>query len=84
MDTETNFVVTVGFRTKVDHQTTSKITFIFLRQFRYFIGLEEKKFSFFFFFLNFAKHFHDQCHFKGSVERSFLPSVIILIFTRRP
>ena len=25
MDTETNFVVTVGFMTKVDHQTTSKI-----------------------------------------------------------
>ena len=25
-DTETNFVVTVGFTTKVDHQTTSKIT----------------------------------------------------------
>ena len=24
MDTETNFVVTVGFTTKVDHQTTSK------------------------------------------------------------
>ena len=26
MDTETNFVVTVGFTTKVDHQTTSKIS----------------------------------------------------------
>ena len=26
-DTETNFVVTVGFTTKVDHQTTSKIWF---------------------------------------------------------
>ena len=25
MDTEKNFVVTVGFTTKVDHQTTSKI-----------------------------------------------------------
>ena len=25
MDIETNFVVTVGFTTKVDHQTTSKI-----------------------------------------------------------
>ena len=47
MDTETNFVVTVGFTTKVDHQTTSKISYIFhlhfSRQFRYFIGLEEKK-----------------------------------------
>ena len=29
MDTETNFVVTVGFTTKVDHQTTSKISEIF-------------------------------------------------------
>ena len=28
-DTETNFVVTVGFTTKVDHQTTSKIWYIF-------------------------------------------------------
>ena len=27
MDTETNFVVTVDFTTKVDHQTTSKISF---------------------------------------------------------
>ena len=45
MDTETNFVVTVGFTTKVDHQTTSKISYSFhrSRQFRYFIGLEEKK-----------------------------------------
>ena len=42
MDTETNSVVTVGLTTKVDHQTTSKISYIF-RQFRYFIGLEEKK-----------------------------------------
>ena len=28
-DTETNFVVSVGFTTKVDHQTTSKIGPIF-------------------------------------------------------
>ena len=28
-DTETNFVVTVGFTTKVDHQTTSKISYVF-------------------------------------------------------
>ena len=42
MDTETNFVVSAGLLTKVDHQTTSKISYIF-RQFRYFIGLEEKK-----------------------------------------
>ena len=28
MDTETNFVVTVGFTTKVDHQTTSKISLV--------------------------------------------------------
>ena len=27
-DTETNFVVSVGFTTKVDHQTTSKIMFM--------------------------------------------------------
>ena len=27
MDTETNSVVTVGFTTKVDHQTTSKISY---------------------------------------------------------
>ena len=31
-DTETNFVVTVGFTTKVDHQTTSKIWSFFRPQ----------------------------------------------------
>ena len=29
VDTETNFVVAVGFMTKVDHQTTSKIGKLF-------------------------------------------------------
>ena len=42
-DTETNLVVTVGFTTKVDHQTTSKIWYIFHGNSSHFIGLEEKK-----------------------------------------
>ena len=33
MDTETNSVVTVGFTTKVDHQTTSKTIMFFVDQF---------------------------------------------------
>ena len=42
-DTETNSVVTMGFTTKVDHQTTSKIWYSFHGNSGDFIGLEEKK-----------------------------------------
>ena len=38
-DTDTNFVLTVGFTTKVDHQTTSKIWYIFHGNSGDFIGL---------------------------------------------
>ena len=34
-DTETNFVVTVDFTTKVDHQTTSKISHILQSSFAF-------------------------------------------------
>ena len=37
------FIVTVGFTTKVDHQTTLKIWVHFHGNFGHFIGLEEKK-----------------------------------------
>ena len=44
-DTETNFVVTIGFMTKVDHRTTSKIWYIFTANpvFYRFRGEERKR-----------------------------------------
>ena len=42
-DTETNFVVTIGFTTKVDHQTTSINLVHFHGNSGHFIGLEEKR-----------------------------------------
>ena len=76
-DTETYFVVTVGFTTKVDHQTTSKIWDEYKHYTSWSIVEEENQ-------GNLTPHWV-LTSLKGSMKRSLLPSAIFLIFsTNRP